>query len=692
MADGGRQAGFNFPRKQLVSALRPGEIVVDFFAGGGGASEALRQALGRDPDVAVNHDHQAIGMHAANHPFTRHMEADVWTVDILREVAGRPVGWFHASPDCTHFSQAKGGQPRDRATRSLSWVVLKVAGTLERHGLAPRIISLENVKQILQWCPLVAKRDKATGRVVKLDGTVAAPGERVPLREQFLIPDKRRLGDTWRKFVAALRALGYVVEWRMLKACDYGAGTSRERLFLIARRDGAPICWPEPTHGPGRPQPYVTAADCIDWSIRGNSIFDRPRPLAEATMRRIAKGIYRYVLDAAEPFIVPNNTNNAPQPVRGQLPTVTTCSGRNLLVEPTIAPLVTEHANGSTQRIWPADEPLRTQCAEVKGGHFSAVSPVLVQAGHGEGRGKTRRRSHGVNDIQGPVGTIVASGGGQSVASALLVGVGGRAGQTEPRSVAEPGYTSSTKADCALATAHLVKFRGESAGAPVDAPTPVITSGAGAARPAGAAHAMGVITAFLEQANGGGPNGVPARARGAQEPVSAITGTGSQQQLVTASLAKTVITWDEMIQEINSLGSAAPPPRDRSGLSPEHEAGALRVAAFLMRYHGTGGQHAALDEPLTTATTKDRLALVTVTIQGTPYVIVDICLRMLRREELFRAQGFPPGYIIDRTADGTKLSNSASVKMCGNSVSPPPLAALARANLEPADVPERMAA
>jgi DNA (cytosine-5)-methyltransferase 1 len=724
MADGGLQAGFNFPRKQLVSALRPGEIVVDFFAGGGGASEALRQALGRDPDVAVNHDHQAIGMHAANHPFTRHMEADVWTVDILREVAGRPVGWFHASPDCTHFSQAKGGQPRDRATRSLSWVVLKVAGTLERHGLAPRIISLENVKQILQWCPLVAKRDKATGRVVKLDGTVAAPGERVPLREQFLVPDKRRLGDTWRKFVAALRALGYVVEWRLLKACDYGAGTSRERLFLIARRDGAPIRWPEPTHGPGRAKPYVTAADCIDWSIRGNSIFDRPRPLAEATMRRIAKGIHRYVLSAAEPFIVPNNTNNAPQPVRGQVPTVTTCSGRNLLIEPTIAPLVTEHANGSTQRIWSGEEPLRTQCAEVKGGHFSAVAPTLVQVGYGERPGQAPRTLN----LENPLGVVVGGGIKHAVASAMLVGVGGRAGQTEPRSVAEPGYTSSAKADCAIATAHLVKFRGDSAGAPVDAPAPVITSGAGAARPAGAAHALGVMTAFLEQANGGGPNGVPARARGAQEPVSAITGTGSQQQLVTANLAKlrgtsasadaadpvatisaggehhAVVTGHLTAFGQNAKGSGADEPLQtalggaaRFGvvectLSPEQEAGALRVAAFLMRYHGTGGQHAALDEPLTTATTKDRLALVTVTIQGTPYVIVDICLRMLRREELFRAQGFPPGYIIDRTADGTKLSNSASVKMCGNSVSPPPLAALARANLEPADVPERMAA
>jgi DNA (cytosine-5)-methyltransferase 1 len=707
MADGTGQQGFNFPHRKLVSALRAGEIVVDFFAGGGGASEALRQALGRDPDVAVNHDPQAIGMHAANHPFTQHLPADVWEVDILREVAGRLVGWFHASPDCTHFSQAKGGQPRDKATRSLSWVIPKIAGRLARHGLAPRIISLENVKQILQWCPLIAKRDKATGRVVTLDmvplideetgevvmrrgkpvmtNRIAEPGERVPVQRQYLVPDKRRLGETWRKFNAVMRELGYVGEYRLLKACDYGAGTSRERVFGLWRCDGETIRWPEPTHGPGRAHRYVTAADCIDWSIRGNSIFNRKRPLADATMRRIAKGIQRYVLRAAEPFIVPNNTNNSPQPVHGQLPTVTTCSGRNLLIEPTIAPLVTEHANGSTQRIWPGDEPLRTQCAEVKGGHFSVVSPMLV-------------------------------------------GVGGRAGQTEPRSADEPGYTLTGKADGAVATAHLVKFRGASDGAPADAPAPVITSGAGAARPAGAAHALGVMTAFLEQANGGGPNGVPARARGAIEPLSAITGTGSQQQLVTANLAKlrgtsaaadaddplatvsaggehhALITGHLTAFGENAKGSGADEPMQtalggatRFGvvectLSPEQEASALQVAAFLMRYHGTGGQHAHPGEPLTTATTKERLALVTVTIKGTPYVIVDICLRMLRREELFRAQGFPADYIIDRTADGTRLSNSASVKMCGNSVSPPPLAALARANLDSVDTTEALAA
>jgi DNA (cytosine-5)-methyltransferase 1 len=561
MADGTQQ-GFNFPRKALVSALRPGEIVVDFFAGGGGASEALRQALGRDPDVAVNHDHLAIGMHAANHPFTRHMEADVWTVDILREVAGRPVGWFHASPDCTHFSQAKGGQPRDRATRSLSWVIPKVIGKLARHGLAPRIFSMENVKQIQKWGPLVAKRDNATGRVVKLDGSVASRGERVPLREQFLVPDKRHEGRTWRQFVARIRSLGCAFEWLELRACDYGAGTSRTRLFGLGRRAGEPIIWPEPTHGPGRAHPFVTAADCIDFTIPCPSIFTRKKPLADATMRRIAKGVKRYVIDAAEPFIVP---------------------------------------------------------------------------------------------LQ-PLGTIVGGG-----------------------------------VKHAIAAAHLVKFRGDSKGVPADVPMPTITSGAGAKRPAGAAHAMGVITAFLEQANGGYYNG---DGHDLRKPVPTITGTGSQSRLATAHLAK--------LRGTSSAADVADPLHTISAggehhavvectLSPEHEAGALRVAAFLVNYYGNG-QALDLREPLDTITTRDRLALVTVLVHGTPYVIVDIGLRMLRREELFRAQGFPADYIIDTTADGRKLSISASVRMVGNSVSPPPLCALARANLDSADVLERMAA
>lgn len=525
MADGSH--AFNFPPPQ-VSRLRPGEIVVDLFAGGGGASEALKQALGCDPALAYNHDDEAIGMHAANHPLTAHHREDIWHADPRKDVAGRPVGWFHASPDCTHFSQAKGGQPRNRKIRALTWVVLKWAGQLAKVGTAPRIISLENVRQILTWGPLVAKRDKATGRVIKMDGTVASKGERVPVEHQQLVPDKRHAGRTWRQFVAALQALGYVVEWRILSAADYGAGTSRERLFLVARRDGEPIRWPEPTHGPGRAQPHVPAADCLDFSIPCPSIFTRKRPLADATMRRIARGVMRHVIEAEEPFFI------------------------------------TEFANGG-RRTWSGAEPLRTQCAGVKGGHFALVS------------------------------------------------------------------------------------------------------------------------AFLEQANGGGPNGNPAPARSCRQPVSSITASGSQQRLVTAHLTA-------MAQNSHSIDPQEPLPTILAGatrfgvvectLSPEAEAGALRVAAFLVNYYGQGTA-LDLDKPLPTVTTRDRMALVTVVILGTPYVIVDIGLRMLRPHELYRAQGFPPGYIHDRTADGRPLSVTAQVRMVGNSVSPPPLRALAEANLDP---------
>jgi len=525
MADGSRT--FHFPPPQ-TSRLRPGEIVVDLFAGGGGASEALKQALGIDPALAYNHDEWAIGMHAANHPLTIHHREDIWHADPRVDVAGRPVGWFHASPDCTHFSQAKGGQPRSRKTRALSWVVLKWAGQLAKVGLAPRIISLENVWQILTWGPLVAKRDKATGRVIKMDGSVAGRGERVPVENQQLVPDKRHAGRTWRQFVAALQALGYAVEWRKLRACDYGAGTSRERLFLIARPDGGAIRWPEPTHGPGRAQPYVPAAASIDFSDLGRSIFDRPRPLAEATMRRIARGVVKHLLQAQEPFFL------------------------------------TEFANASAGRIWSASEPLRTQCAGVKGGHFAVVAPVLA-------------------------------------------GVGGRAGQTEPRGGGEPIHTITAKADTAL------------------------------------------ITAFLEQACGGYYDGAGQDLR---NPAPTICANGSIQRLVSVEL------------------------------SPDQRTGAERVAAFLVNYYGNG---TALDlrDPLDTVTTRDRMALVTVMVRGTPYVVTDIRLRMLRPDELFRAQGFPPDYVIDRTADGRPISATHAVRMVGNSVSPPPLRAIAEANLDP---------
>ena len=569
MADGTRpQRTFNFPRPQ-PSALHPGEIVVDLFAGGGGASEALKQALGRDPDIAINHDEWAVGMHAANHPLTQHLRDDVWHADPVRLVNGRAVGWFHASPDCTHFSQAKGGQPRSRATRSLSWVVLKWAGKLAKRGNAPRIISLENVEQIMKWGPLIAKRDKATGRVLKLDGTVAAKAERVSVWEQSLIPDKRHAGRTWGQFVAALRVIGYTVEWRKLIASDFGAGTRRKRLVLVARFATTEIQWPAPTHGKGPGLlPLVTAADCLDFSIPCPSIFTRKKPLAEATMRRVAKGVKRYVIDAAEPFIVG-------------------CGGR---------------MGQSSER--GVSQPMQTLTAKADS---CLAMPTLVQTGYGEREGQAPRAL----DIGAPLGTIVGGG---------------------------------------------VK------------------------------HA--VVAAFLEQANTG------VVGHDAREPISTIVGKGCTQRLVTAHLTA-------MAENSGAIDPTEPLPTILAGatrygvvectLSPEHEAGALQVAAFLINYYGNG-QALDLREPVDTITTRDRLALVTVTIQGTPYVIVDIGLRMLRREELFRAQGFPADYIIDRTADGRPLSISRSVRMVGNSVSPPPLLAIARANLAPLDMPERLAA
>lgn len=645
MADGNRQTEFNIPRKAIVSALRPGEIVVDIFAGGGGASEALEQALGRPVDIAINHDEWAVGMHAANHPFTAHHREDVWVADPRAEAAGRPVGWFHASPDCTHFSQARGGQPRSRKTRALSWVVVKWAGALVKARNGIRIISLENVEQILKWGPLVAKRDKATGRVLKMDGTIAARGERVPVEFQQLVPDKTQQGRTWQQFVAMLRRMGYAVEWKVLVASDYGAGTSRKRLFMIARLDGEPIVWPAPTHGKARGLlPLVTAADSIDFSIPCPSIFTRKKPLADATMRRVARGLKRYVLDAAEPFIVGVGGRMGQSPERG------------------------------------ASEPLQTLTAKADS---SVCVPTLVQCSNAS--------ANGVADAARPLGTVTAWPRGGSHA---------------------------------LASAHMVKFRGDSDGRAVDEPMPTITSGAGAARPAGAAHAMGIavahltamaqnvpaldpqeplptilagatryaaVTTFLEQANGGFYDG---DGRSAEDPLSTITSSGTQQRLVAANMVT--------MRGTNTGAAADAPVRTLSAggehhaivectLSPEHEQGALRVAAFLIKYYGTA-LGVNIDEPLDTITTKDRLALVTVWLHGHPYVVVDIGLRMLRREELFRAQGFPPNYIIDRTADGRSLSISQSVRMVGNSVSPPPLAALARANMDHAEEPMRKAA
>ena len=396
------------------------ELIVDNFAGGGGASTGIELATGRSVDIAINHDPAAIAMHRANHPSSKHYCENVWDVDPVEACAGRPVGLAWFSPDCKHFSKAKGGKPVEKAIRGLAWVAIRWAKLVR-----PRVIILENVEEFTTWGPLIGNR-----------------------------PDPTRKGQTFRRFVHALKRYGYCVEWNELRACDYGAPTIRKRFFLIARCDGLPIVWPEPTHGDpstlfvasGILHPWRTAAEIIDWAIPCPSIYDRKKPLCENTMRRIARGLRKFVLEHPQPYIVDDH-----------------------------------------------------------------IAPFLIQY-HTEQSGK--------------------------------------------------------------------EVRGQ-------------------------------------------------------------------------ALDKPLMTADSS---------------NRYGL----------VAALLIKYYGQGeGQ--SLREPLHTITAKDRFGLVIV--RGEPYQIIDIGLRMLTPRELFRAQGFPEDYIIDRDADGKHYPKSAQVARCGNAVPPPFAEALVRANL-----------
>lgn len=578
------------------------EIIVDLFAGGGGMSTAIERALGRHVDIAINHNEQAVSMHEANHPQTRHYTADVFEVCPHVATEDRPVGHLHGSPDCTHFSQAIGGQPRSRKIRGLGWVMIRWAGQVK-----PRSISMENVRQMQQWGPLIAKRDKATGRVMKLDGTIAAAGERVPVQEQFLIPNPRKVGRTWQHFIATLRGLGYQVEYRMMNAADYGAATTRERLFLFARRDGKPIVWPEPTHyeKPGRGQKkWRPAADHIDFSDLGQSIFTRKKELADATKKRIAKGMFKFVLNNPHPFIVElanwSNSNGA-QSTDRPLRTITATpkGGSYAVAQPSLVPLT--HQGGV--RAHDSQEPMRTITAANRG-EIAVAAPVLVQAGHGDGKpGRAQRWGHGAKDIANPLNTITASGsGGQALTTAYLMQANGGFNETVGRELDDPTTTiTTTGSQQQLVAAHLVTLRRNCFGREFDVPMSTLTAGA-------EHHA---VATYL--------------------------------------------------------------------LSQEHEEAALRCASFLINYYGNGDAF-DVTRPMPTCTTRDRLALVTVWIKGTPWVIVDICLRMLKPPELYGCQGFPPGYIITHGHDGRKFTQTDQVKMVGNSVSPLPGEKLIAAN------------
>lgn len=455
-------------RDQFLLDIAP-EIIVDNFAGGGGASCGIELALGRHVDIAINHDPEAVAMHAMNHPQTQHHCESVWDVDPVALAAGRPVGLAWFSPDCKHFSKAKGGKPRDKKIRGLAWVAMRWAALVR-----PRVIILENVEEFRTWGPVLD------------DGT----------------PCPKRKGNTFRSFVRQLNELGYAVEHRELRACDYGAPTIRKRLFLIARCDGQPIIWPEPTHGAPdsaavkckQRKPWRTAAECIDWSIPCPSIFERKKPLAVATMRRIARGIKRYVIDSADPFIVKVNHGYdyfRGQPLTEPLQTITATHGYGI-VAPTLVQTGYGERPGQAPRAPGLDKPLGTVVAG--GAKHALVSAFLAKHYGGNYTGP------GVG-LTEPASTVTTSDH-HALVSAQLVGCGGRAGQSRPRDLSEPAQTLTAKADTCIVTSNLVRFRGECTGSATDEPVHTVS--------AQGTH-IGEVRAFLQKYYGNEKDGVDLR-------------------------------------------------------------------------------------------------------------------------------------------------------------------------------------
>lgn len=628
---------------------RADELIVDFFAGGGGASAGIEMALGRSPDIAVNHDAEAVAMHRANHPQTIHLLRDVFGVraELDRLIGDRPVGLFWASPDCKHFSKAKGGRPVKRRIRDLAWVVPRFA-----QRFRPRVIVLENVEEFREWGPLVQKRDPAGAAMLDINGS------------PVMVPCKRRRGETFAQWVDSLQRLGYRVEWRELRACNYGAPTIRKRLFIIARRDGRPIVWPAPTHGDPKAKnfaesglrPWRTAAEVIDWSLPCHSIFlsreegrasGVKRPLADATMARIAKGVKRYVIDAEKPFLVSlthhggDRTEDLAEPFK----TITSAHrGEKALV----SPFVTRFNTGATGSA--ATEPLPT---------VTANSYVKRPGG-------------------APTLGVVAP---------IITGGGGRMGQTEPRPADRPAQTLTAKADSVLVAPHLMTMRNaQKPHNEADKPAHTVT--------AEGAH-LNLVAAFLAKHYGD-----TGQRPGSEmvEPVATIT-AADHNAVVSAGL-------------INQKGSdqrhaAVDTPAPAICAGGRHVG---HVVAFLVKYYGQSIV-AGLAEPAHTVTTKDRFGLVqietecgpqtgvAITIGGEPFVIADIGMRMLTARELFGAQGFAPAYVIAfgvfLYAGGKpfnrRLTATAQIRMVGNSVSPPLARALAAANVPELAIAEAVA-
>ncbi|NCB29528.1 MAG: DNA cytosine methyltransferase, partial [Clostridia bacterium] len=534
------------------------EIAVDNFAGGGGASTGIELASGRTVAIAINHDPDAILMHKTNHPYTEHLQASVWDVDPIKVCAGRPVGLAWFSPDCKHFSKAKGAALVDRNIRGLAWIVLRWAGTVR-----PRVIMLENVEEFVTWGPV--RRGK---------------------------PIKSKAGQTFKQWKTQLEALGYHIEHRELVAADYGAPTIRKRFVLIARCDGRPIVWPERTHAPrdseevrsGKCKPWRAAAEIIDWTLPAPSIFaskqaikeqygvSAVRPLADNTMRRIIRGVDKFTIKSGRPFLVPvgygERAGQAPRVHDAQepLPTVVSTVKHNAC-QPILTAFTATNTSNSVGT--PPDEPINTARTGGGGGQM-IIAPSLVQYHTEQGE---YVRGQGLTE---PLMTVDATPR-YGLASAHLSEWYGNA--QDAIDVTHPMRTQTSRDREALTLAHVVKFKGDNLG------------------------------------------------QGVAEPLQTITTSAGEFGMVYAAITKY-----------------------RAGRKVGHWP---RIRALLNEHCG---YHLADDE------------ILLLYIGGVPYYISDIGLRMLTPRELYAAQGFPAGYIIDHDYRGREYSKTKQVARCGNAV------------------------
>lgn len=657
----------------MIGASIKGGLFIDNFAGGGGTSTGIEAAIGRAVDVAINHDTHAIAMHSINHPGTQHYCENVFDINPVVATGGKPVALVWLSPDCTHFSRAKGSKPVKKEIRGLAWVGL-------RWGLAvrPKVMMLENVPEFPSWGPLLTDADgnqypdpAHTGETFQAFVGILTTGidsAHPALREacEFLGIDPDSSQAKW-----LANGLGYKVEYRVLKAFEYGAPTIRKRFFMIMRCDGKKISWPEPTHGDpksievksGQRLPWRTAADCINWDYECPSIFGRRKELAENTKKRIARGMQKYVINDPDPFIIKCNHSAAGYDAfRGQslfqpVQTLTRKNGYAIIM-----PHITKFRAGAT------------------GAAISSPLPTITAG--------TSVRPGGNGHAMGIVEAAVAP---------IIAGNGGSAYQAKPRSANLPLHTVMKESRACVITPVIARQFGNSIGHKVSEPLATIT--------AGGSGKCQLISPTLIEIGYGERKGQQPRAPGINQPLGTVVSGGTKHAMVTAYLAK------NFGGNYSGPGVAMNEPVHTVTATDHHSLVTSQIV-ILRR----NGDCQPLNHPLPTVTAgglhtgevRTHLEAITandpvfpmeervleflreylgedatniIEINGELYKIVDIGMRMLQPDELYRAQGFPEGYIIDRDLDGNKFPKSKQVARCGNAVPPQFSEALVRANL-----------